>query len=131
MLDLAGHPTYVEDPVSPLHPLQVDGDHPEAITEEDIGGSHVAVDEDLIVLPHKSLLPPPVLKPVELLCLIPSDMSPVFQLIHDPVEVGAVPVEVHPVSDSGPVVHSGEKIGESSQFLERGPPSLLPESPSR
>jgi len=67
MLDLADHPTYVEHSVSQLHPLQVDGDHPETITEEDIGGSHVAVDKDLIVLPHESLLPPPVFKPVEFL----------------------------------------------------------------
>ena len=126
MLDLASHPTYVEDPVSQLHPLQVDGDYPEAVTEEDIGGSHVAVDKDLIVLPHESLLPPPVFKPVEFLCLIPSDMSPVFQLVHNPVEVGAVPVEVHPVSEGSPVVHGGEKIGESSEFLKEGLPRSFP-----
>ena len=127
MLDLGGYPPHVEDPVSRLHPLQVDGDHPGAVTEEDIGGSHVAVDEDLVVLPHKSLFPPPFLQPVEILSLIPSDVSPAFQLIHNPVEVGAVPVNVHPVSGGSPVVQGGEKIGEGGEFLKEGFPRTFPD----
>ena len=84
------------------------------------------MDEDMVVLPHKSLFTPPLLQLVELLSLIPANVPPVFQLIHDSVEVGAVPVNVYPVSGGGPVVHGGEKIREGGELLEKGLPVSFP-----
>ena len=97
MLDLGGYAPHVEDAVRRFHALQVNGDDPGIVTEEDIGGSHITVDDDLVVLPHKLLCPTIVLsadgnpQPHPIRCV------PSFQLIHDPVEVGAVLVNVHPV----------------------------------
>jgi hypothetical protein len=56
-------------------------------------------------------------------------VSPVFQLAQNPVEVGAVPIEVHPVSEDSPVVQSREKVGESSKFLKEGFPCSFPNCP--
>ncbi len=123
----AGHPTQIEDPVGRFHPLQIDHDHPGAVAEEDIGGRYIPVDEDPVVLPHKGLLPPPLLHSVEFLRLIPADVSPVFQLIHDPVEVSAVPVDVHPLDRGGPIVEGGKKIGERGKLFKKGLPCPFPD----
>jgi hypothetical protein len=122
MLDLTGHPAYVEDPVGALHPFQVNGNYPEFITEENISGGHITVDENLIVLPHVPFLAPPVFERIELLSFIPPHVPPVLQLAHDAVEICAVPVEVHTVREGCPVVEGREKIGQSGEFLKEGFP---------
>ncbi len=60
VLDFAAHPSYVKDSVRPFHSFKIDGDHPEAFSEQDVGGSHVAVDKNLLVRPDKILRVPQV-----------------------------------------------------------------------
>jgi len=122
MLDFGGHPTLIEDPVGHFHPLQIDGDHREAIAEEDIGGGGVSMNKDLVVFPHKLLTTPLFLEPIEVFGLIPSDIPPVLQLIHNLVEVGTVPAHVHPQAGRGPIVHGGKKIGKGGEFEKEGFP---------
>lgn len=127
MLDLGYHSADVEDPVSDFHPLQVDGDHPETVAEKDISRSHVAVDENLIVLPHKLLPPPLFFKSVEVLGLVPSNIPPVLQLIHNPVEVGAVRIHVSPHPGGSPIMNGGKKICQCGKFLKESVPCSFPD----
>ncbi len=70
MLQFADHPSQIQHPVSQLHPFHVDNDDPGAVSEEDISGGNIAMDENLPVFPHIWLLPPVIPVPVKFAILV-------------------------------------------------------------
>ena len=67
MLQFTSHASQVEDPVGQFHAFKVYDDYPEPVTEEDVSWSHIPMDKYLLVLPHETLISPPIFEPVKLL----------------------------------------------------------------
>ena len=70
MLQFTRHASQVVDPVSQFHAFKVYDYYPEPVTEKDVGRGHIPMDKYLLVLPHATLLSPPIFEPVKLLRFI-------------------------------------------------------------
>lgn len=120
MLQFTCHTSQVEGPVRQFHTFEVDDDYPEPVAEQYIGGCDIAMDNNLLVLPHTALFSVPILEPVKLQGFIRSYVAPGFQLFHEFVKVRTSLVELYPETVGRALVQGGQKIGEGSEFLKEG-----------
>ena len=60
VLELAGDPPGIEHPVPALHAFQVDRRDVRMVAEQEVRRGRVAVQPDLLVLPHPRPVPPAV-----------------------------------------------------------------------
>src|SRR5579863_120704 len=67
VLHFSGNPADVEHAVGALHPLQIDRDNVQAISKQKIARGGIAMDEDLLILPHTGLIAPTIPEPVQLI----------------------------------------------------------------
>ena len=58
MLNLARDATHVEQSVAPFRPLEVNRGDVQPVTEQKVGRRRVAVQPDLLIGPHRRLVPP-------------------------------------------------------------------------
>jgi len=119
MLQFTSHASQVEDPVSQFHAFKVYDDYPEPVTEKDVGRGHIPMDKYLLVLPHATLLSPPIFEPVKLLRFTLSYVAPLFQLFQDLIKIRTGPAKFYPGVDHSAIVHGSQKIGKGSELLEK------------
>ena len=110
MLQLSGNPSQIEGAVGALHPFQVDRDHAEIASEKQIAGSGIAVHEHLVILPHTRLFAPAVAQPGQFVHIPVAGYLIRLQLSDDPVQIGAVLIEVDALPVGGTVVQRGEEV---------------------
>ena len=115
--ELARNAPDVEHPVAALHPFQIDRGHVHAVAEQEVCRGRVAVQPDLLVLPHLRPVPPAVPQPGQLTDIIRPDPAGLPQPVRDRVEVPAVGTEIDVVPAGCPVVLRGED--QASAFSRR------------
>src|ERR1035441_8299324 len=75
--------------------------------------------EHLVILPHAGLLPPAVAQPGEFVHVPSADHLLGVQLSDQPVQVGAILIEVHTIPVGGTVVQCRQEIREGRQLFEK------------
>src|SRR3954468_22379042 len=118
VLQFSGDPTDVEHTIGPLHPLQINRDDVESISEKKIARRGIAVDEDLLILPHTRLIAPTIPEPVQLISFMLFDEVLASELTHKSVQIRAVVGEVNSIAVRSAIVESGHKVRECSQFCK-------------
>ena len=119
VLELARDPPDVEHPVPALHAFQVDRRDVQAVAEQEVRRSRIAVQPDLLVLPHLRPVPPAVAQRGEFVDVALPDAVGLPEPARDRVEVSAVGVEVDADPVGRPVVLGGEEVGERLQPPEQ------------
>lgn len=112
VLEFAGQPTDIENSIATHRALEVDRRHVHSGTEEKIRGSRVAMQPDLLILPHPVSTAPDVTQPGKLLDIPLPDTPAVVQPVDDAIEITADRLEVYRHPAYGAVVLSRQEIGE-------------------
>src|ERR1017187_633466 len=82
--------------------------------------------EHLPVLPHARFLPPKISQPIKFFGIPGSNEMFAFQLLHQPVQIGAIFAEIYSVTVRRAVVEGRQKIRQRGKFSEelRLPPLM-------
>ncbi len=115
MLEFSRDPPDIEHPVPALHAFQIDRRDVHAGTEQEVRRSRVAVQPDLLVLPHLRPVPPAVAQPGELVDVPLSDAVGFLERTDDRVEVPAVGIKIYACPVGGADVLRGKEICERLQ----------------
>ena len=115
VLELACDPSDIEHPVPALHAFQVNRRDVQVVAEQEVGRRRVAVQPDLLVLPHPRAVPPAVAQPGQLAGVVRSDPVRLREPARDRVEVPAVGIEIDVGPVGRPVVLGGEVISQCLQ----------------
>src|SRR5450755_83016 len=125
VLEFSGDAPDIKHTIRPLHPFQVDPDDAQPLLKEEVRGSGVTVNENLLIFPHPWLFAPALTQPGELLDLVPGNELPFGELAHEAVEVGAIFVKIHSIAVRRPIMKGGQEICQSGK-LAIEPFRLLP-----
>jgi len=80
----------VEDPIGALHSLEINRNHTQSLTEQEIAGRRVPMGHHLPIFPHAGLFAPAVSQPIQLIGFPLFDTTLAAEFFYQLVQVGAI-----------------------------------------